>query len=158
LRNFNVDSQTRDIFYYQKLQSYTYEFNPIRESIARFLNNKDCSYVSNLNQEYSKKTWIVLLKRTTRNNEYINVNETSWSWIVKYQKLKISRDHRKFFGLEIPIIGTLEIEFCDITIRFPKKLQTLHINDCRGKLPNLSGITDFVFKRRLCQREVDPKI
>jgi hypothetical protein len=129
--------------------------------VSKFLNNGDCASVSYLNQEYSKKTWIVILNCATRVNEYIKVNEKSWSWIVKYkqhlkfQKLKISHHHKKFFQLHISAIDTLLIRYCDIPIRIPQKIQKLQIEDCCGNLTSsrasndvsLNGLTSFVFLR-----------
>jgi hypothetical protein len=165
--------QTRARLDYQKLQSYSYEFDPIRESVSKFLNNGDCASVSYLNQEYSKKTWIVILNCATRVNEEIKVNEKSWSWIVKYkqhfkfQKLIISRDYKNFFQLHISTIHTLLIR----PIRIPEKIQKLHIDDCLGKLPSsrtnvrsrasndvsLNGLTSFVLLCRWGLKDIDLK-
>jgi Leucine-rich repeat (LRR) protein len=142
----------RDKAAFQKLTAYTYEFDPIRESVARFLNVKDCSSVSKLNAEYNKKTWITVLSNNDRRNDFINVNAKSWSWIVKYkqhlktQKLKVLFDHAKFFRLEISNVKTLVIEHCDIPIRLPKELKELRVSYCNNEvLPNLNGIVSFVF-------------
>jgi hypothetical protein len=64
----------RDKDAFQKLTAYTYEFDPIRESGARFLNVTDCSSISKLNAEYNKKTWIVVLSNDNRGHGLLNIN------------------------------------------------------------------------------------
>jgi hypothetical protein len=151
----------REQVHFKKLNAYTYEFDPIRESVARFLPYYDCASVSNLNQDYNTKTWIVVLSHSSRVNDYIKVDPTSWLWIVKYaqqlkyQKLQISSNHAKFFQLKIPILDTLVIEHCDKLIRIPKNLRELRVNDCDGTFSNMNGITCFVFRRYWAMRDFD---
>ncbi len=153
----------RDHLLDQKFNAYTYEFDPIRESVAKFLDFKDVASIVRLNLEYSKKTWIVVLNNSTRVNACIHVktpkesNKSSWSWIVKYakhlkyQKLTTSANHSKFFQLRILVLDTLIIEYCDIPIQLPKQLKELRVNDCFGDLPNLDGILCLIGVGRLCQ-------
>jgi hypothetical protein len=151
----------REQVYLQKLNAYTYEFDPIRESVAKFLTYHDVAFVSNLNKEYNTKIWIVVLSHSCRVNDFIKVDPTSWLWIVKYaqhlkyQKLRISSNHRKFFQFEIHILDTLLIEHCDKPIRLPKNLRELRINDCWRPFPKMNGITCFVFTRPWSTRDFD---
>jgi hypothetical protein len=144
--------RTQERLYYQKLKAYTYEFNPILESVSKFLNNNDCASVSNLNQECNTKTWIVVLNCVSRVNTYIHVNETSRSWIVKYQqhlkyqKLRISSNFTKFFQIPILSVDTLTIDNCDTIVRVPKHTRELRLYNFKGIFPKLNGIKYLVLQ------------
>jgi hypothetical protein len=143
---------------------FTYEFNPICESVARFLNNKDCASVDKLNIEYHTKTWMIVLNCIARVNQWISVEDKSWLWIYKYrqhlryQKLTLSNNLRfftlsnslRFFALEIPKLDSLHI-LCSKNefIQIPKQIRELIICGHDGVvLPILDGITSFSWLSR----------
>ncbi len=67
--------------------SQIFQFDPILESITQFFRLKDCAIIAHLNNDYHRKTWLYILRsssRLTKLNNVITINTQSWNWISKY--------------------------------------------------------------------------
>jgi hypothetical protein len=70
-----------------------FQFHLILESIANFLEFKDCAHVSQLNQMYHCKTWKYVLGYYDRKiDQVIRIDHTSINWINTY-KLFLTHQH-----------------------------------------------------------------
>ncbi len=117
-----------------------YSFDPIIESVARFLGFEDCAAVSNLNHEFARKLWVYVLRSCNRKAEIICFDSSSYAWISKYskelknQRLYVGSHHASFFNLEIPQLFSLHLNGCRVLPRFPKHLFHLTMLDNLGSL------------------------
>ncbi len=117
-------NQIKDIQDGFTISSQCFQFDPILESITKFLNFKECGCVSIMNRCYHSKTWkYFLLSSKVAKNE-IKINQTSIPWIVKYNKFLIHQN--------------LKINsFQDIDLSIIPKLHSLYISNCfQNRLPH----------------------
>jgi hypothetical protein len=123
-------------------------FNPILESITRFLRLGDCARVVKLNHSYYDKTWLYILQSSTRLyklNDIVEVNDKSMTWIskyrshLKYQKIQVSSNNVPF-DLST-ITQCLSLRVLSNISTFPVRVKHLIFSQYSGnEFPNIQGV------------------
>jgi hypothetical protein len=86
-------------------------FDPILESLTRFLECKDCAHVSVTNSVYHCKTWKYFLTSSKNTDHKIQLNGDSIPWITKYCRYLAYQEvdiHEHQYIIDLSIIPRLK--------------------------------------------------
>jgi hypothetical protein len=130
-----------------------FSFDPLMESVARFLGFQECGRAATLCKAYFAKLWCYVLRATRRSFKQILFKPIMMDWLTKYShelkyvKILVIDKHATFFSLSIPSLHSLHLVHCSALIRLPTQLRALAIRGIQTFLPAEANMQSLVWGR-----------